>query len=65
MVPEIIKILKNDPDEQVRACAAEALGETGSKQALPALRKALKDKSAMVRDKAKEALEQIRKMSER
>jgi HEAT repeat protein len=60
-VPALIKALKDDKDEDVRDRAAEALGAFGdpAESAVPALTEALKDKSAMVRASAAEALGEL------
>ena len=53
-----IDALRKDPDENVRLKAAEALGQMQPPpvEAVPALIKALKDKSSIVRNAAVEAL---------
>jgi HEAT repeat protein len=62
---EIIRILGNDPDPQVRVIAAEQIGASEADPvvrilAVPALRRALEDRNVEVRAAAEEALEGIR-----
>jgi hypothetical protein len=55
-VPALIKLLSCDPVEGVRQCAAEALGRIGNPSAIPALQKAITDKSPMIRGTATSSL---------
>src|SRR5262249_40847392 len=60
-VPALIDVLRNDPDKSVRAAAASALGLMGprAKEAVPALREALRDEDTEVRGRSAQALEEI------
>lgn len=60
IVPTFIKSLK-DPDPQVRACTALALGSMGNNAtaAIPALEDALKDPDPMVKQSARQSLRVI------
>jgi HEAT repeat protein len=62
VVPDLIRLLLNDPVPEVRAAAAEALGAATSDTDLviPALRKALQDPHDCARSEAEEALEHLR-----
>ncbi len=57
--PLLITLLEDD-DWLVRVAAADALGRTGEREALPALRKSSKDPNGLVRDAAARALERLR-----
>jgi len=50
------KVLTSDPDPELRAIAAEALGQTGAPKTTPALYRALDDPEAVVRQEAVRAL---------
>ena len=65
-VPELVRILQEEPSPQIRACAAFALGQIGrtAKAAAPALRKATGDKDARVRQNAQLALINIERWDE-
>ncbi|MEN6497442.1 MAG: HEAT repeat domain-containing protein [Thermoguttaceae bacterium] len=60
-IPALIGALQNDPDETVRAAAAEALGKirNDGSPVVAALAKALEDKTINVRAEAAEALQKI------
>jgi HEAT repeat protein len=63
VTPAFLQSLK-DPDAEVRAEAAEALGKLARrrvmpKEAVPALKEALKDPSPNVRSEAAEALSMV------
>ncbi len=45
-MPTVCNALRTDPDSGVRCSAAEALGNIGSEEAIPALSEALKDKAS-------------------
>jgi HEAT repeat protein len=49
-------LLQNDPDPDLRALAARALGTTGAPKALPMLHRALDDASGAVQDEAVRAM---------
>jgi HEAT repeat protein len=57
-VPELLRLVKQDPHKEVRRSAAHGLQEIGAPaaKAMPALIAALKDKQVMVRQAAVEAL---------
>ena len=57
-VPALIQAL-GDSDSDVRAAAAEALGELGDPQAVPPLIEALGDRSENIRHAARQAIQQI------
>lgn len=61
VVPALIEALKSDPDETVRAAAAEALGKISHDggRVVTALARALDDKAVNVRAEAAEALEKL------
>ena len=65
-VPELVRILEEEPSPQIRACVALALGQIGraAKAATPALRKATGDKNARVRQNAQLALINIERWDE-
>jgi len=56
LVDRFANILRNDPDPDLRALAVQALGTTGSTQAMPPLREALDDPVDIVREEAVQAL---------
>lgn len=56
LVTRLGTVLTGDPDTELRAMAARALGATGSKQAIPVLALALDDSSAVVQEEAVRAL---------
>lgn len=58
-VSSLSNALRTDPDSGVRCSAAEALGNIGSEEAIPALSEALKDIDPNVRRKASKALGKI------
>jgi len=55
-VPHLIELLGKSPRARVRAAAAEALGKINSAEAIPALKKALRDEAWEVRSRAVNAL---------
>lgn len=55
-VPNLTKVLPNDPDPEVRQMAAFALGLIGDASGIEALREALRDQSPLVAGRAAEAL---------
>lgn len=59
-VPDLIGILLKNKIGGLRIFAAEALGNTGDKRAVPALIEALKNEDGEVRKAAKEALKKIK-----
>lgn len=56
LVTRLGTVLTADPDAELRAMAARALGEIGSKQAIPVLSLALDDSSPVVQEEAVRAL---------
>jgi HEAT repeat protein len=62
VVPELARVLREDPEEHPRSCAARALGHMGApaKEAVPAIVEALKeDKSLEVREDSAKALGEL------
>ncbi|HEX6812474.1 MAG TPA: HEAT repeat domain-containing protein [Planctomycetota bacterium] len=57
---DVEALLRDDPSEEVRAAAANALARMLAMDAVTPLLEALRDPSAQVRDAAKEALERFR-----
>lgn len=58
-VPELVRLLQNDPSGQVRASACVALADLGADSALPALLVAVEDEDSFVRQMALSALGEI------
>jgi len=56
LVTRLGTVLTGDPDAELRAMAARALGATGSKQAIPVLSLALEDESPVVQEESVRAL---------
>jgi HEAT repeat protein len=59
VVPNLVEVMRNDEIGEVRFEAAKALGQIGAREALPALREALKDPDYLVRVFVAEALVKI------